>query len=133
MHSKVNFTKYINIDSQMEIRKIVYLRKFKNDSKDKLNLSSDNSEKNKNISKFLNSDKINNCGSLYIQDFEIKHLNYNIVKQKKCKFNSLPEHTLNPFLSYSTLNDINENKIIDLRNIKDTEEPTLLLNNIYSE
>ena len=130
MHSKVKYSKYISIDSQMEIKKIIFLQEYKNDYKNKLNIFS---EKYKNIPKFDNSDKINNYASIYVHDFDIKQINNKEKTPKKCIFNSLSEYNLNPFLSYAKNNDINQKKIIDLRNIKDTEEPSFLfLNNIFT-
>ena len=83
---------------------------------------------------FENSDKIDNYGSLYVQDFEIKKIKDNNIQPKVCIFNNLPENNLNPFLVYAKSNDLHKKKIIDLRNLKNTEEQDFFfLNDILSQ
>ena len=128
MCTNVIFTKSISIEEQLEIKKIIFLQKYSNSPE---NSSSINNKKLLEIEK---SNKINNCGSLYVKDFEICQITKNRIKPKGCIFNSLPENNLNPFQSYSKLNDLDQKRIIDLRNIKDTEEPNFIfLNDIFSQ
>ena len=125
MHSNDNITKYINIDFQMQIKKTVYLHQFNNNDNKKLSFPSQKK------SYFEYADKINNCGSLYVRDFEIRQIcEENLIKPKKCKFNILPENNFNPFLSYSKSNDSNLKKIIDIRTVQNVEEPDILLNDL---
>ena len=132
MCTKENFVKCISIDIQMQIKKTIYLQEYKKGNREQIFIPY---EKSKTIVGFENADKINNCCSLYVQDFEIKYVNNdNNIKSKECKFNSLSENNNNPFLSYAQLNDLNQKQIIDLRAINNIEEPDfLLLDNISSK
>ena len=126
-----NFAKFININMQMQIKKVVYLSEYDNSSKNELLNSY---QKKIKLPGFENSDKIDNYGSLYVQDFEIKKIKDNNIQPKVCIFNTLPENNLNPFLAYAKLNDLQTKKIIDLRNLKNTEEPDFFfLNEILSQ
>ena len=129
MCSKEKIPKYININMQMQIQKIVYLSEYKNPSKYEL------LKNNKNIPRFENSEKIDNYGSFYVQDFEIRTIrDNNIIQPKECIFNTLPENNSNPFLVYAKSNILHKKNIIDLRNVKNTEEPDYyLLNDILSQ
>ena len=68
MYTKDKRTKFINIDIQNRIRRTLYLKQYKNNSN---KLSS--SQNNIKIPGFENADKINNCSSFYVEDFEIKY------------------------------------------------------------
>ena len=109
----------------MQIKKTIYLQEYKKENCKQISIPY---EKNKNITGFENADKINNCYSLYVQDFDIKYMNNdNIINTKECTFNTLPENISNPFLSYAQLNDLKHKNIIDLTTINNIEEPNLLL------
>ena len=129
MYSIEYLPKYINIDMQMQIRKIVYLSEYKKSSRYEL------LKNTINLPRFENSDKTDNYGSLYVQDFEIKtKRDNNIILAKECIFNTIPENNSNPFLVYAKSNNLHKKKIIDLRNVKNTEEPDYyLLNDILSK
>ena len=132
MCSKESFAKCISIDIQMQIKKTIYLQEYKKGIREQIFIPY---EKRKTIDNFEKTDKINNCCSLFVQDFEIKYMNNNNnIKPKECIFNSLPENNNNPFLSYAQLNDLNQKQIIDLRAINNIEEPDFLsLDNISSK
>ena len=110
----------------------LYLSEYDNVPRNKVFNSYQN---NLNFPRFENSDKIDNCGSLHVPDFEFKTLsNNNAIQPKECIFNKLPENNLNPFLTYSKSNDSHQQIIIDLRTIKDTQEPDfVLLNDMLSQ
>ena len=113
----------------MEIKKIIFLQKYYNTPE--ISITSIN---NKNLPGLENSNKYDNCSSLYVKDFEICQITKNKIKPKVCIFSSLPENNLNPFQAYAKLNNLYQKRIIDLRNLKDTEEPNfLLLNDIFSQ
>ena len=129
MCASVDFTKNISIEEQLEIKKIIFLQKYSNTSE--ISITSIN---NKNLPGLENSNKYDNCSSLYVKDFEIFQITKNKIKPKVCIFSSLPENNLNPFQTYAKLNNLYQKRIIDLRNLKDTEEPNfLLLNDIFSQ
>ena len=124
---KEDCPKIISIETQMQIKKILFLQKCNNSPKYGKYFSSKNNLESKNMEI---SNKINNCGSLFVKDFEIRQMDKNeIIKPNECIFNSLSENDLNPFQTYAKLNDINKNKIIDIRIVKTTEEPDLLFFN----
>ena len=126
-----NFAKFININMQMQIKKVVYLSEYNNSSKNELLNSY---QKKIKLQGFENSNKIDNYDSLYVQDFEIKKIKDNNIQPKVCIFNNLPENNLNPFLVYAKSNDLHKKKIIDLRNLKNTEEQDFFfLNDILSQ
>ena len=121
---KEDCPKCISIETQMQIKKILFLQKYNNIPKYGKSFSSKNNLEFKNMEI---SNKISNCGSLFVKDFEIREMDKNeIIKPNECIFNSLSENDLNPFQTYAKLNDINKNKIIDLRDVKNTEEPDFL-------
>ena len=128
MFKKEDYTKFISIEAQMQIKKILFLQKYNNSHKYGKSFSSKNNLEFKNM-------EINNYGSLFVKDFEIREIDKNeIIKPNECIFNSLSENDLNPFQSYAKLNDVYKKKIIDLRIVKNTEEPDfLLLNNDFSQ
>ena len=125
---KEEFTKYISIETQMQIKKILFLQKYNKIPKFVNSFSS------KSNLEFKNKE-INNCGSLFVKDFEIQKMDKNvIVKPNECIFNTLSENNLYPFQTYAKLNDVNKKNIIDLRFVNNTEEPDIiLLNNIFSQ
>ena len=130
---KDDLAKYISVEEQMDIKKIIFLQKLNSNAKNKISNSFRNDSK---FSGLENYDKINNCNSLYVKEFEIKQINKkDIIQPKACIFNSLPEYNLKPFQSFAKLNNLNQNKIIDLRIVKDTEEEFDLnfLNDIFSQ
>ena len=119
MYTNDKRTKYINIDIQNKIKRILYLKQYKNNTNKFCS-----SQNNIKIPGFENADKINNCSSLHIEDFDLKYFNEdNIVKPQECIFNSFPERKLNPFLEYSKLNDLHKKVIINVKAIKNLEEP----------
>ena len=134
MCSHDDLTKIISVESQLEIKKIVFLKKYNN-----------NNTKNGVSKKLLNNFKsglenyqnINNCNSLYVNCFDIKLVNKkDDMQAMKCIFSSLPENDLNPFQSFYKSNKLNQKRIIDIRNIKDIEEDPAFLflnNNIFSQ
>ena len=132
MRTNEKIPKFISIDMQMQIKKILYLSEYDNVPRNKVFNSNQNNLK---FPGFENSDKIDNCGSLHVPDFEFKTLsNNNAIQPKECIFNKLPENNLNPFLTYSKSNDSHQQIIIDLRTIKDTQEPDfVLLNDMLSQ
>ena len=135
MCSNDNLTKIISVESQLEIKKIIFLKKYNNNNV------------NKGVSKnFLNNFKsglenyenINNCNSLFVNCFDIKLVNQkDVIQPMKCIFSSLPENDLNPFQSFYKSNNLSQKRIIDIRKIKDTEEDPAFLflnnNNIFSQ
>ena len=122
MYTKDKRTKFINIDIQNRIRRTLYLKQYKNNSN---KLSS--SQNNIKIPGFENADKINNCSSFYVEDFEIKYFDEdNAVTPKECIFNTFPDRKLNPFLDFSKVNDIHKKIVINVRAIKNLEELNLL-------
>ena len=124
---KEHCPKFISIETQMQIKKILFLPKYNNSPKSGKSFSSKNNLEFKNMEI---SNKISNCGSLFVKDFEIREMDKNeIIKPNECIFNSLSENDLNPFQTYAKLNDINKNKIIDIRIVKTTEEPDFLFFN----
>ena len=125
---KEEFTKYISIETQMQIKKILFLQKYNKIPKFVNSFSS------KSNLEFKNKE-INNCGSLFVKDFEIQKMDKNvIVKPNECIFNTLSENNLYPFQTYAKLNDVNKKNIIDLRFVNNTEEPDIIfLNNIFSQ
>ena len=69
-------------------------------------------------SKIENIDDINNCGSLYIQDFDIKFLKTEENKQK-CEFKTIKDK-INPFLTEKY--DLKVKRFIDLKNIENSQK-----------
>ena len=119
MYTNDKRTKYINIDIQNRIKRTLYLKQYKNNT-NKFCYSQNNIK----IPGFENADKINNCSSLYVEDFDLKYFDEdNMVKPRECIFNSFPERKLNPFLEYSKMNDLHKNIIINVKEIKKLEEP----------
>ena len=119
MYTNDKRTKYINIDIQNRIKRTMYLKQYKNNTNKFCS-----SQNNIKIPGFENADKINNCSSLYVEDFDLKYFDEdNMVKRRDCIFNSFPERKLNPFLDYSKMNDLNKKIIINVQEIKNLEEP----------
>ena len=119
MYTNDKRTKYINIDIQEKMRRILFLKKYKNNANKFCS-----SKNNIKIPGFENADKINNCCSFHTEDFEMKYLDEdNLVKPQECIFNSFPESKLNPFLEFSKMNDLHEKITINVKAIKNLEEP----------
>ena len=98
-------------------KKLVYVVENKEERKYRLNFEAQNKIKNSNI---INIDKINNCGSLYIKDLEIKYLRKEAInKPQICTFKPLSEN-INPFLVGKF--DLNVKRFIDIKVIGNTEE-----------
>ena len=117
--------KFIGLDIQMQMKKIVYLQEYRNMKRQNQNIFYKN---NKTLNNLGNINNMNTCCSFYVPEFEIKYINNNdIINQKKCIFNSLPENDNNPFLSYAKYNDLSKRQIIDLKDIKNIEEPNSFL------
>ena len=119
MHSKCDLTKYISVETQLQIKKIIFLQKYNNNFKNEIFANI----KNNLDSRLENYERINNCNSLYVNCFEIRQINKNDnVQAQECIFNSLPENNLNPFQSFAKLNNLNQKRIIDIKNINSIEE-----------
>ena len=98
-------------------KKLVYVVENKEERKYRLNFEAQNKIKNSNV---INIDKINNCGSLYIKDLEIKYLRKEAINQPQiCTFKPLSEN-LNPFLVEKF--DLTLKRFIDLKVLGNTEE-----------
>ena len=124
---KEDYIKYISVEAQMQIKKILFLQKYNNIPKYIKSFSSENNLELKNM-------EIDNCGSLFVKDFEIQQISKNeIIKPKECIFNSLSENNLYPFQTYAKLNDVNKNNIIDLRFVNSEEPDFLLLDGDFSQ
>ena len=113
-----------HIDLENGFKKVVYIVENSKERRKRLDLEAKNKIKNSNIA---NINNINNCGSLFVKDFEIQYLRKeNINKPQICFFKPLPEN-LNPFLAIKF--DLSEKRFIDLKSIKDSEEN---ISNIFS-
>ena len=110
-----NEFKLLDLDNKFE--KIVYIVEKKEERKNRLNLEAQNKIGN---SKVENINNINNNGSLFVKDFEIKCLRKeDIIKPHICDFKSLPEN-INPLLTQQF--DLYQKRFIDLKNIINTGE-----------
>ena len=110
-----NGFKLLDLDNKFE--KIVYIVEKKEERKNRLNLEAQNKIGN---SKVENINNINNNGSLFVKDFEIKYLRKeDIIKPHICDFKPLPEN-INPLLTQQF--DLYQKRFIDLKNIINTGE-----------
>ena len=110
-----NEFKLLDLDNKFE--KIVYIVEKKEERKNRLNLEAQNKIGN---SKVENINNINNSGSLFVKDFEIKYLRKeDIIKPHICDFKPLPEN-INPLLTQQF--DLYQKRFIDLKNIINTGE-----------
>ena len=110
-----NGFKLLDLDNKFE--KIVYIVEKKEERKNRLNLEAQNKIGN---SKVENINNINNSGSLFVKDFEIKYLRKeDIIKPHICDFKPLPEN-INPLLTQQF--DLYQKRFIDLKNIINTGE-----------
>ena len=110
-----NEFKLLDLDNKFE--KIVYIVEKKEERKNRLNLEAQNKIGN---SKVENINNINNSGSLFVKDFEIKYLRKeDIIKHHICDFKPLPEN-INPLLTQQF--DLYQKRFIDLKNIINTGE-----------
>ena len=111
--------KLLNLDNTLE--KVVYIIENNSERKNRLNFEAQKKIQN---SKVENINHINNCGSLFIKDFEIRYIKKEeIVKPQICAFKPLPEN-INPFLAEKF--DLNLKRFIDLKTINTRNE------NIYN-
>ena len=105
------------IDLENKFEKKVYIVENKDERKNRLHSEAANKILYSSVE---NIDKINNCHSLYIKDFEVKYLRKeDINKPKLCSFNTLPEN-INPFKAEKF--DLNQKRFIDLKIMENTEE-----------
>ena len=110
-----NEFKLLDLDNKFE--KIVYIVEKKEERKNRLNLEAQNKIGN---SKVENINNINNSGSLFVKDIEIKYLRKeDIIKPHICDFKPLPEN-INPLLTQQF--DLYQKRFIDLKNIINTGE-----------
>ena len=114
--------KLLNLDNSSE--KVVYIVENNAERKNRLKFEAQNKIQN---SKVENINHINNCGSLFIKDFEIRYIKMEeIIKPQICSFKPLPEN-INPFLAEKF--DLNQKRFIDLKSINTGNES---IYNIFS-
>ena len=102
--------KILNVENTME--KVIYMVESNAERKNRLKFEAQNKIKN---SKVENINYINNCGSLFIKDFQIRYLKMeDIIKPQLCTFKPLPEN-INPFLAEKF--DLSQRRFIDLKTI----------------
>ena len=117
MSQDLCFNGFKLIDLENKFEKIVYIVENKDERKNRLYSEAANKILYSSVE---NIDKINNCHSLYIKDFEVKYLRKeDINKPKLCSFNTLPEN-INPFKAEKF--DLNQKRFIDLKIMENTEE-----------
>ena len=117
MSQDICFNGFKLIDLENKFEKIVYIVENKDERKNRLYSEAANKILYSSVE---NIDKINNCHSLYIKDFEVKYLRKeDINKPKLCSFNTLPEN-INPFKAEKF--DLNQKRFIDLKIMENTEE-----------
>ena len=117
MSQDLGFNGFKLIDLENKFEKIVYIVENKDERKHRLHSEAANKILYSSVE---NIDKIKNCGSLYIKDFEVKYLRKeDINKPKLCSFNALPEN-INPFKAEKF--DLNQKRFIDLKMMENTEE-----------
>ena len=117
MSQDLGFNGFKLIDLENKFEKIVYIVENKDERKNRLYSEAANKILYSSVE---NIDKINNCHSLYIKDFEVKYLRKeDINKPKLCSFNTLPEN-INPFKAEKF--DLNKKRFIDLKMMENTEE-----------
>ena len=114
--------KLLNLDNSSE--KVVYIVENNAERKNRLKFEAQNKIQN---SKVENINHINNCGSLFIKDFEIRYIKMeDIIKPQICSFKPLQEN-INPFLAEKF--DLNQKRFIDLKSINTGNES---IYNIFS-
>ena len=117
MSQDICFNGFKLIDLENKFEKKVYIVENKDERKNRLHSEAANKILYSSVE---NIDKINNCHSLYIKDFEVKYLRKeDINKPKLCSFNTLPEN-INPFKAEKF--DLNQKRFIDLKMMENTEE-----------
>ena len=117
MSQDLGFNGFKLIDLENKFEKKVYIVENKDERKNRLHSEAANKILYSSVE---NIDKINNCHSLYIKDFEVKYLRKeDINKPKLCSFNTLPEN-INPFKAEKF--DLNQKRFIDLKMMENTEE-----------
>ena len=117
MSQDLGFNGFKLIDLENKFEKKVYIVENEEERKNRLHSEAANKILYSSVE---NIDKINNCHSLYIKDFEVKYLRKeDINKPKLCSFNTLPEN-INPFKAEKF--DLNQKRFIDLKMMENTEE-----------
>ena len=117
MSQDLGFNGFKLIDLENKFEKKVYIVENEEEKKNRLHSEAANKILYSSVE---NIDKINNCHSLYIKDFEVKYLRKeDINKPKLCSFNTLPEN-INPFKAEKF--DLNQKRFIDLKMMENTEE-----------
>ena len=117
MSQDLGFNGFKLIDLENKFEKKVYIVENEEERKNRLHSEAANKILYSSVE---NIDKIKNCGSLYIKDFEVKYLRKeDINKPKLCSFNTLPEN-INPFKAEKF--DLNQKRFIDLKMMENTEE-----------
>ena len=117
MSQDLGFNGFKLIDLENKFEKKVYIVENKDERKNRLHSEAANKILYSSVE---NIDKINNCHSLYIKDFEVKYLRKeDINKPKLCSFNTLPEN-IKPFKAEKF--DLNQKRFIDLKMMENTEE-----------
>ena len=117
MSQDLGFNGFKLIDLENKFEKKVYIVENEEERKNRLHSEAANKILYSSVE---NIDKINNCHSLYIKDFEVKYLRKeDINKPKLCSFNTLPEN-INPFKAEKF--DLNQKRFIDLKIMENTEE-----------
>ena len=117
MSQDLGFNGFKLIDLENKFEKKVYIIENEEERKNRLHSEAANKILYSSVE---NIDKINNCHSLYIKDFEVKYLRKeDINKPKLCSFNTLPEN-INPFKAEKF--DLNQKRFIDLKMMENTEE-----------
>ena len=117
MSQDLGFNGFKLIDLENKFEKKVYIVENKDERKNRLHSEAANKILYSSVE---NIDKIKNCGSLYIKDFEVKYLRKEgMNKPKLCSFNALPEN-INPFKAEKF--DLNQKRFIDLKMMENTEE-----------
>ena len=117
MSQDLGFNGFKLIDLENKFEKKVYIVENEEERKNRLHSEAANKILYSSVE---NIDKIKNCGSLYIKDFEVKYLRKeDINKPKLCSFNALPEN-INPFKAEKF--DLNQKRFIDLKMMENTEE-----------
>ena len=91
------FNEFKLLDIENRFEKFVYMVENTEERKNRLNLEAQNRINNSSI---VNISKINNCGSLYIKDFQIRYLrNEDINKPQICNFNPIQENIKSFFIA----------------------------------
>ena len=113
-----NSTSVANMEERMQMKKILFLKEY--NIKNRFPKFPQKKIINSNLQ---NYERINDNYSIYVKEFKIiKMKEDNFKAPLKCDFNSLPENDICPFVSYKA-----SNNAINLRNIKNIQEPNILM------